>query len=248
MAESSHRSNGNSSQRKHYSRGNGNLKAPSKEDDEPPPQRDYYPFELGGDPRYNPISRSEEMMYAEMASKGDEFAINRLIESNLRFVIKVAGEYLGQGLPLIDLVSAGYEGLIDSVRGGFDYRLGFRVITYARKGIRQRIERELRERRNGSSLSLDTILGGTPLGQIPSPDPTPSDDVERDETSLLLEKALATLYTDDRRVLDLLYYEEFNEREIAERMGVSPRRINQRKTRALEKLRKIFLYKKEQIF
>lgn len=234
MAESSHRSNGNYSQRKPYSRGNGNLKTSSKEDDEPPPQRDYF-YELG-DPRYNPIPRCEEAILAEMVSGGDESARIRLIRANLRFVVREARRYLGQGLPLIDLVSAGYEGLIDSVEG-FDYRLGFKFITYAVKGIRHKIEEELRERRNGKAISLDTILGETHRGQIPSPDPTPSDDVEREETYLLLQEALAELDERDRRVLNLRYYEEFNEREIAEIMGVSPARINQRKMRALEKLR-----------
>lgn len=238
MAESSHGSNGSYSKRKPYSRRNGNLKAPSKEDDKPPPQRDYlgnYFHELS-DLRYSPIPQEEEVILAERASTGDESARNRLIESNLRYVVAVAMRYVNQGLSTMELISAGNIGLMIAAER-FDTTRGFKFFTYADYWIRQRIEIELRERRNGKAISLDTILGETNHGQIPSPDPTPSDDVEREETYLLLQKALAELDERDRRILELYYCEGFKDPRIAKEMGVTPARINQLRNRAKIRLR-----------
>ncbi len=88
------------------------------------------------------LSRQEELELANRARAGDEVATKRLIESNLRFVVKIAFRYNNQGLPLTDLISAGNEGLIIAVRH-FEPERGIRLISYGVWWIRQSINRVL---------------------------------------------------------------------------------------------------------
>ncbi len=88
------------------------------------------------------LSRQEELELAYRAKAGDEVATKRLIEANLRFVIKIAYRYSNQGLPLTDLISAGNEGLIIAVRH-FEPERGIRLISYGVWWIRQSISRVL---------------------------------------------------------------------------------------------------------
>lgn len=88
------------------------------------------------------LSRQEELELANRARAGDEVATKHLIESNLRFVVKIAFRYNNQGLPLTDLISAGNEGLIIAVRH-FEPERGIRLISYGVWWIRQSINRVL---------------------------------------------------------------------------------------------------------
>lgn len=88
------------------------------------------------------LSADEEKYYGRLSRKGDMEARNRLIESNLRLVVKVAKKYPNSGLSLLDLVSEGNLGLIRAVEK-FEPERGFRFSTYAMWWIRQTIERAL---------------------------------------------------------------------------------------------------------
>ena len=88
------------------------------------------------------LSAEEEVYFSRLARDGDEASRQRMIESNLRLVVKIARRYVNRGLNLLDLVEEGNLGLIRAVEK-FDPELGFRFSTYATWWIRQNVERAL---------------------------------------------------------------------------------------------------------
>lgn len=84
------------------------------------------------------LSREEEVELATRAQAGDQGVLEKLIVSNLRYVVSVARRYLGYGLALADLINEGNIGLIHAVQR-FDRPRGVKVITYAVWWIRQAI-------------------------------------------------------------------------------------------------------------
>lgn len=90
------------------------------------------------------ISAEEEAELAEKVAEGDPKATEKLVSSNLRFVISVAKEYQNQGLPLSDLISEGNLGLIKAA-AKFDPTRGFRFISYAVWWVKQSIIQSLND-------------------------------------------------------------------------------------------------------
>jgi RNA polymerase primary sigma factor len=88
------------------------------------------------------LTPEEEQELARLVAQGDDAARTRMIESNLRLVVKVAKRYVGQGLPLLDLIEEGNIGLIKAVER-FKPEKKCRFSTYAVLWIRQSIERGL---------------------------------------------------------------------------------------------------------
>ncbi len=98
-----------------------------------------YLSEIGFSPL---LSAEEEVYFSRLALKGDAPSRKRMIESNLRLVVKIARRYNNRGLPLLDLIEEGNLGLIRAVEK-FDPERGFRFSTYATWWIRQTIERAI---------------------------------------------------------------------------------------------------------
>jgi RNA polymerase primary sigma factor len=88
------------------------------------------------------LTREEERELARRKDEGDEEAKKRLIESNLRLVMAITRNYTRANVPLLDLIQEGNLGLIRAVEK-FDYRLGYKLSTYATWWIRQAITRAL---------------------------------------------------------------------------------------------------------
>jgi RNA polymerase primary sigma factor len=97
------------------------------------------------------LSREEEVELATRAQAGDQGALEKLIVSNLRYVVSVARRYLGYGLALADLINEGNIGLIRAIQR-FDPSRGVKVITYAVWWIRQAITHAIAE--HGGVIAL----------------------------------------------------------------------------------------------
>jgi RNA polymerase primary sigma factor len=98
-----------------------------------------YVRQIGGGPL---LTRAEERELARRKDAGDEAAKRRLIESNLRLVMSITSNYTKAGVPLLDLIQEGNLGLIRAVEK-FDYRMGYKLSTYATWWIRQSVTRAL---------------------------------------------------------------------------------------------------------
>ncbi|MTB66651.1 RNA polymerase sigma factor RpoS [Providencia sp. wls1943] len=98
-----------------------------------------YLSEIGFSPL---LTAEEEVFYARRALRGDVASRQRMIESNLRLVVKISRRYNNRGLALLDLIEEGNLGLIRAVEK-FDPEKGFRFSTYATWWIRQTIERAI---------------------------------------------------------------------------------------------------------
>jgi RNA polymerase primary sigma factor len=88
------------------------------------------------------LTPAEERELARRKDEGDEEAKKKLIESNLRLVMSITRNYTKAGVPLLDLIQEGNLGLIRAVEK-FDYKLGFKLSTYATWWIRQAVTRAL---------------------------------------------------------------------------------------------------------
>lgn len=112
-----------------------------------------YLTEIGFSPL---LSAEEEVHYATLSLKGDNEARKKMIESNLRLVVKISRRYLNRGLPLLDLIEEGNLGLMRAVEK-FDPKRGFRFSTYATWWIRQTIERALMNQTRTIRLPIHVV-------------------------------------------------------------------------------------------
>lgn len=140
-----------------------------------------YLNEIGFSPLLSP---EEEVYFARLARKGEASGRKRMIESNLRLVVKIARRYLNRGLTLLDLIEEGNLGLIRAVEK-FDPERGFRFSTYATWWIRQTIERAIMNQTRTIRLPIHVVKelnvylrAARELAQKLDHEPTPEDIAE----------------------------------------------------------------------
>ena len=140
-----------------------------------------YLNEIGFSPLLTP---EEEVHFARLARKGVEAGRRRMIESNLRLVVKISRRYVNRGLSLLDLIEEGNLGLIRAVEK-FDPERGFRFSTYATWWIRQTIERAIMNQTRTIRLPIHVVKelnvylrAARELTQKLDHDPTPEEIAE----------------------------------------------------------------------
>jgi RNA polymerase primary sigma factor len=206
------------------------------------------------------LSAEEEARLSARILKGDERALNKLIEANLRFVIVIARQYQGKGLSMEDLVSEGNMGLMKAA-SKYDATRGLRFVNYAVVFIRRQIEKALDKEsaeqrvesmRDGQTRSVDAPLGSKAnvslLSVLVNADSPMADQRVYDANlAEAIEQALTELNERERAVINAYFgigEERMTMAEIGEQMGLKRERVRQIRDRATRRMRKIIAIRK----
>lgn len=209
------------------------------------------------------LTNEEERQLAERIAKGDERALSKLIEANLKFVVTVARQYKGKSVAMEDLVSEGNIGLMKAATK-FDASKGVRFVNYAVVHIRQAIEKAIDQqgglyqipkdvkqdlaRQQSIPLSVDAPLGHRTnmslLSVLVNKDaPLADERVHSEAIEDAIEYALGTLNERERRVVNAFFgidQEHETMAEIAEDMELKRERVRQIRDISVRKLRKAY--------
>jgi len=209
------------------------------------------------------LTNDEERQLSERIAKGDDRALSKLIEANLKFVVTVARQYKGRGVAMEDLVSEGNIGLMKAA-AKFDASKGVRFVNYAVVHIRQAIEKAIDQqgglyqipkdvkqdlvRQQSIPLSVDAPLGHRTnmslLSVLVNKDaPLADERVHSEAIEDAIEYALGTLNERERRVVNAFFgidQEHETMAEIAEDMDLKRERVRQIRDISVRKLRKAY--------
>ena len=211
---------------------------------------DIYLDEIGRTPL---LTEDQERQLAERIHKGDERALNKLVEANLRLVVATARPYQGKGVSIDDLISEGNIGLMKAARKFNPEGHDIRFAGYAVPIIRQQIEKSLNttsptdspnpSKRRGESL--DAPLGIKPnmsLLSVLADSSLPATDNRLYSGAQLetIEQALNCLNERERRVITAYFginQEHATMAEIAADMGLKRERVRQIRNRAIRRMK-----------
>ena len=210
------------------------------------------------------LSDEEERQLSERIRQGDERALSRLVEANLRFVVTIARQYKGRGVAMEDLISEGNFGLMKAA-SHFDAGKGVRFVNYAVVHVRQQIEKaieqqaglyqvpkdvkdEMLARQQSMPLSVDAPIGHRTnmslLSVLVNQDaPLADERVHSESVEAAIEFALGSLDQRESRVVNAFFgigQERETMAEIAEDMDLKRERVRQIRDKAVRKLRKAY--------
>ena len=208
------------------------------------------------------LSDEEERQLSERIQKGDQRALSKLVEANLKFVVTIARQYKGRGVDMEDLVSEGNIGLMKAA-AKFDASKGVRFVNYAVVHVRQQMEKAIGAAQFASgavaspqapagsapaSSSLDAPLGHRTnmslLSVLINQDAPMADErIYSEAIEDAIEFALGSLDQRETKVIDAFFgigQERETMAEIAEDMDLKRERIRQIRDKAVCKLRKAY--------
>ncbi len=210
------------------------------------------------------LSDEEERQLSERIRQGDDRALAKLVEANLRFVVTVARQYKGRGVAMEDLVSEGNIGLMKAA-ARFDASKGVRFVNFAVVHVRQQIEKAIEQqaglyqvprdvkdevvaRQQSMPLSVDAPLGHRAnmslLSVLVNQDaPLADERVHSEAVEAAIEFALGSLDQRESRVVNAFFgigQEHETMAEIAEDMDLKRERVRQIRDKAVRKLRKAY--------
>jgi RNA polymerase primary sigma factor len=200
------------------------------------------------------LKREEERIISERARIGNEDAKNRLVESNLKFVIQTAFKYWRKhwspGLPLMDMISEGCIGLIEAIKI-YDPDMGFRVLTLAERRIRWRIIKFIDDYKKHECISLDEPIneeGDTFKDMLPSGGPRADELIFIEQIQIIIENLLNSLNERERIIVRSRFWKDLTLEQTGEKLGLKGERIRQIEAKALYKLRRLIEVKNQFLF
>ena len=210
------------------------------------------------------LTDAQERELSAKILSGDQKALAKLVEANLRFVVSVAKQYQGRGVAMEDLVSEGNMGLMKAA-SKYDATKGIRFVNYAVVYVRQFIEkaidqqsglyqlprdlkREDAARQQSYPLSVDAPLGHRTsmslLSVLINQDAPQADErVHSEAIEAAVEYALASLDSRETKVINAFFgigQEHETMAEIAEDLDIKRERVRQIRDKAVRKLRKAY--------
>lgn len=141
------------------------------------------------------LTQKQEVALAKKIRRGDQKSIDALIKANLKFVVSIAKDYQGQGLPLSDLISEGNYGLIKAATR-FDHKKGFRFISYAVWWVRQSIIQSLNDNARIVRLPANVINKISYLNK----------EIAKFELANEREPVYGEIFDKDKEVMTLLHF------------------------------------------
>jgi len=197
-----------------------------------------------------PLSKAEEEYYLNMASDGDLFARDKLIEHNLRLVVFLAKKYENTRVDLEDLVSIGTIGLIKGIKT-FSKDKNIKLATYASRCIDNEILMYLRKNKRvkteisfDESLSFDTDGNELKLEDILGTDADiVTKGIEKETERELVMQEINKLNSRDKEIIVLRYglngHEEMTQKEVADLLGISQSYISRIEKKVIRRLKNI---------
>lgn len=197
-----------------------------------------------------PLKKEEEEYYLELASDGDLFARDKLIEHNLRLVVFLAKKYENTRVDLEDLVSIGTIGLIKGIKT-FSKDKNIKLATYASRCIDNEILMYLRKNKKirtevsfDESLSLDPDGNELRLEDILGTEPDiVTKNIEHETERNLVMEEINKLNNRDREIIILRYglmgHKEMTQKDVADLLGISQSYISRIEKKVIRRLRNL---------